>query len=611
MGMSDAPWKCAARHDAAAGVRPARAALPVVLALCVVVGATLAAAGPSWSGRTGRGALAPGLHLPPPATENPSWSGEVAWASKNGVTGFDRVTGAWVQPGIVASPSSEYADTWVGVDGYDGNLLQTGTTAWTRDGAVSYEAWFVAWTGTPSGMTVIDEPVAAGDRMHAAINRNPSGTWSVVLDDTTAGWSWTTTVTYPASGSTAEWIEEAPGTWSTRSHHQTLADYGSATFTTVRADGAAPATVTTFDIAEDGAVVSYPSTYDTSQGSFTVRYGRPVPTVHSINPTSGPASGGSIVQLSGANLGSSPVVRFGSVEATVVRSSTSTLVVRAPAHLPGEVPVTVTVASAADAATAARSFEYLSAYGYEVVLSSGAVHGFGSATRAAGCQVRRAAVVGFARDARTGGFWEATSGGGVYDVDAPDLGTLTALVDRLSIGTVSGIAAAPTGGGYWLVTSKGAVYEFGSARSFGTLRHVHLGSRIVGMSAAPTGRGYWLLASDGGVFRFGSAGHYGSAAHLRFRAAPFVGMSAAPTGRGYWLVAADGRVFGFGRAHVVGSPGRTGLRGGVVGIAASATGRGYWLVAADGKVFAFGAARFCGSVPATAHTPRAVGIVAS
>ncbi len=499
MGMGDAPCKGGARHDSAADVRVARAALPVVLAMSVVAGAALAAAaGPPWSGRTGRAALAPGLRLPPPTTENPSWSGEVAWASKNGVTGFDRVTGAWVQPGIVASSSPEYADTWVGVDGYDGKLLQTGTTAWTKDGAVSYEAWFVAWTGTPSGMTVIDEPVAAGDRMQAAIDRNRSGTWSVQLDDTTAGWSWTTTVTYPASGSTAEWIEEAPGTWSTGSHYQTLADYGSATFTTVRADGAAPATVTTFDIAEDGAVVSYPSTYDTSQDSFTVRYGRPAPTVRWISPTSGPASGGSIVELSGADLGSSPVVRFGSVEATVLRSSTRTLVVRVPAHAPGEVPVTVTVASAADAATAALGFEYRS------------VHGYGSATHAAASQVRRATVVGFARDARTGGFWEATSDGGVYDVDAPDLGTLTALVDRLSIGPVSGIAATPTGGGYWLVTSKGAVYEFGSARSFGTLGHRHLGSRIVGMSAAPTGQGYWLVAADGKVFAFGAARFCGS-----------------------------------------------------------------------------------------------------
>jgi hypothetical protein len=611
MGMGDAPWKGGARDGSAAG-RLLRAALTVLVSSAVAGSAVVATTGPSRRDRARRDTLASTTRLPPPATENPSWSGEVAWASRNGVMGFDDVTGAWVQPSVVAASSAEYADTWVGVDGYDGKLLQTGTTAWTEDGTVSYEAWFVAWDGTPSGMTVIDEPVAAGDHLQATIERNASGLWSAELDDSTAGWTWSTTVTYPANGSTAEWIEEAPGTWSTRAHYQTLADYGSATFTTVRADGAAPAAVTTFDIAENGAVVSYPSTYDASQDSFTVQYGDPVPTVRSISPTSGPATGGSIVQVSGVNLGSSPVVRFGGVEATVVRSSTSSIVVRAPAHLPGRVPVTVTVAptGAATAANAASGFEYRPVYGYVVALASGAVHAFGSAKRAAGRRARDATVVGLAKDAMTGGFWEATSGGGVYDVDAPDLGTLTAHVDRLSIGSVAGIAAAPTGAGYWLVTSKGAVYDFGAASSFGTLRRAHLGPRIVGMSATPTGHGYWLVASNGGVFSFGKARHLGSAARLHVRAAAFVGMAPTPTGHGYWLVTSDGRVFAFGRARALGSVRRNRLHGGIVGMAASATGKGYWLVAADGKVFAFGAARFCGSAPAPAGTPT-VGIVAS
>lgn len=225
----------------------------------------------------------------PPATDNPSWSGEVAWAAKNGVPAFDHVTGAWVQPSVVASPSSQYADTWVGIDGYDGKLLQTGTTAWTTGGRVSYDAWFVAWTGTASGMTVIDEPVAAGDHMQVAINRLPGGTWSVELEDATAGWSWSTTVTYAATGSTAEWIEEAPGTWSTPARHQALADYGSATFTTMRANGVAPKTVTTLDIATNGVVVSSASTYVPSHGSFTVRYDLSVVTGQPVSAAPGAA----------------------------------------------------------------------------------------------------------------------------------------------------------------------------------------------------------------------------------------------------------------------------------------------------------------------------------
>lgn len=252
----------------------AAAVAAVVAVLTVMAGAGGGAAIPAHAAAM----VARSSAVPPPATDNPSWSGEVAWAASNGVAAFDHVTGAWVQPSIVASSSSQYADTWVGIDGYDGKLLQAGTTAWTNDGTVSYDAWFVAWTGTSSGMTVIDEPVAAGDRMRVAINRGAGGGWSAALEDATAGWSWSTTVTYAATGSTAEWIEEAPGTWSTPSHYQALADYGSATFTTMRANGVAPKTVTTLDIAANGVVLSSASTYVPSHGSFTVRYDLPART---------------------------------------------------------------------------------------------------------------------------------------------------------------------------------------------------------------------------------------------------------------------------------------------------------------------------------------------
>jgi putative cell wall-binding protein len=262
--------------------------LMALVSSVAAVSAVVPVAGPSTNSRHRPNTKIPRTPVPPPATDNSSWSGELAWASKNGAASFDHVTGAWVQPGVVGSSSAQYADTWVGVDGYDGKLLQTGTTAWTEGGAVSYEAWFVAWTGNSSGMTVIDEPVAPGDHVQVAIDRNSSGTWSAELEDTTAGWQWSTTVTYPANGSTAEWIEEAPGTWSTPSHYQTLADYGSATFTTVRANGIPPATVTTLDIVQNGAVISYASTYLPGRGSFSVRYGQPEPAASSTTQAPGP-----------------------------------------------------------------------------------------------------------------------------------------------------------------------------------------------------------------------------------------------------------------------------------------------------------------------------------
>ena len=620
MGMGHAHW-CGGAHGASAAFRGRHALVGALVgALAASTGlccGAVALGAPASSPRTHGGAAAPpppSRTLPPPAIANPSWSGELAWASKNGASGFSRVTGTWVQPAVAPSTASEYADTWVGIDGYDGTLLQTGTTAWSGNGGVGYEAWFVAWNGSSSGMTVLDEPLSPGDRMHVAIQRVTTGRWSVALIDQSAGWTWSTTVTYPATGQTAEWIEEAPGTWSTSSRTQTLADYGSVGFTTVGADGTAPASMTAYDVVQNGAVVSYPGTYSPSTASFSLRYGAPVPTVTSVSPPTGPTSGGSTVTLVGQDLATSPVVRFGGVEAQVLSASTQEIVARAPAHAPGNVAVTVAGALAngalANGALAkvpsAVTFDYVDSPGYLVVSSSGRVDAFGAAPVTSAAH-GGAPVVGMAKDAATGGYWEATSAGGVYDVGAPDLGTLTALVQREPIGSVAGIASTPTGSGYWLVTTAGDVYDFGAAGAFGTLLGVRLAAPVVGMAATPTGAGYWLVASDGGIFTFGAARFYGSAGGVHL-AAPVVGMAATPTGEGYWLVAADGGIFTFGAARFYGSAGGVHLAAPVVGMAATPTGEGYWLVAADGRIFTFGAARFYGSAPAAPKSQQ-VGIL--
>ncbi|MGH8981240.1 MAG: G1 family glutamic endopeptidase [Acidimicrobiales bacterium] len=297
----EAPRKGAGRATRAVAAKVLRTVLFGVLAFSVVAATTVAVARPARRGRPGE--------PPPPTTASSSWSGELAWASMNGTSSFDRVTGAWAQPSVVATSSTQYADTWVGVDGYNGDLLQAGTTAWTRDGTVSYTPWFVAWNGKPSGMTVIDEPVDAGDRMSVAITREASGWWHVVLADRTAGWTWTTTLTYPAKGTSAEWIEEDPATWSTLSTYQTLADYGSVQFTTVSADGSAPDHVTGYEIAADGAVLSSPSTYDAARGIFTTRYGAPTlspaPVAQTVTGAPATFAGGDRRAVSGAMSGAS------------------------------------------------------------------------------------------------------------------------------------------------------------------------------------------------------------------------------------------------------------------------------------------------------------------
>ena len=89
------------------------------------------------------------------------------------------------------------------------------------------------------------------------------------------------------------------------------------------------------------------------------------------------------------------------------------------------------------------------------------------------------------------------------------------------------IAATPDGGGYWVASSTGGVYAFGDAHSYGSMSGAALNAPVVGMAATPSGQGYWLVASDGGIFTFGDA--------------PFEGSSAVPGGPTNFIgIAGDG-----------------------------------------------------------------------
>ena len=233
-----------------------------------------------------------------------------------------------------------------------------------------------------------------------------------------------------------------------------------------------------------------------------------------------------------------------------------------------------------------------------------------------------------------GGYWVASSAGGVYPFgDARSYGSMSG---RVLNSPIVGLAATHSGNGYWLVASDGGIFNFGDAGFFGSAGALRLNAPIVGMAATPSGLGYWLVASDGGIFSYGdapssarpaasvstspwsawrprrrgwatgssppTAASSATATH-RFRGStggirlnqPVVGMAATPSGQGYWLVASDGGIFSYGDARFWGSTGGIRLNQPIDGMAPAPSGRGYWLVAADGGVFTFGAATFDGS----------------
>jgi len=133
-----------------------------------------------------------------------NWAGYV-------VTGgtFTSVSGSWIVPQVNATGTSADA-TWVGIGGTSGNhnLIQAGTQALVNNiGQVSYQAWYEM---LPANSQKIPLTINPGDSITASIVQQSANQWTISLSDSTTGQNYQTTVTYTASLSSAEWIEEMP-----------------------------------------------------------------------------------------------------------------------------------------------------------------------------------------------------------------------------------------------------------------------------------------------------------------------------------------------------------------------------------------------------------------
>jgi IPT/TIG domain len=307
------------------------------------------------------------------------------------------------------------------------------------------------------------------------------------------------------------------------------------------------------------------------------------PTVTSVTPTAGPASGGNTVTVNGTGFTSATKVAFGaSAGSTVNVVSPFKLTVKAPPG-GGTVNVTATTFAGTSATSTADQYTYTST-GYRLVASDGGIFSFGTAPfhGSMGGKPLNAPVVGMASDLATGGYWMVATDGGIFSFTAPFFGSMGG---KPLNAPIVAMAALPTGKGYWLVAADGGVFSFGTATFKGSMGGKPLNKPIVGMAAQPTGGGYWMVASDGGIFSFGTATFHGSMGGKPLNQ-PIVAMTPAPTGKGYWLVAADGGIFAF-TVPFLGSMGGKPLNKPIVGMTTPATGSGYWMVASDGGIFSF------------------------
>ncbi|MCQ4079617.1 G1 family endopeptidase [Streptomyces sp. RB6PN25] len=159
-----------------------------------------------------------------------NWSGYAATGST-----FNSVSASWVEPTGNCSSTDTYSSFWVGLDGDGSNSVeQTGTEVDCSGGSPQYYSWYEMYPSAPVNFSDTVEP---GDHFNASVTYNGNGAFTLVLSDTTRGWSHTVnkTLSNPSLAS-AEVIAEAP---SDSSGPLPLTDFGTVNFTNAEANGQA------------------------------------------------------------------------------------------------------------------------------------------------------------------------------------------------------------------------------------------------------------------------------------------------------------------------------------------------------------------------------------
>lgn len=171
------------------------------------------------------------LHITKPrvglnAAQSNNWFGYNQGTLEQGSKLFNSITGDWTVPTATqhTAGQDEASSDWIGIGGGcidagctvgDNTLIQTGTEQDVSGGKASYSAW---WELVPApSITISGMTVHPGDHMHASVAETvpDSDVWNITLQNVTTGQSFSTTVPYPSTHATAEWIEETPLTFGT------------------------------------------------------------------------------------------------------------------------------------------------------------------------------------------------------------------------------------------------------------------------------------------------------------------------------------------------------------------------------------------------------------
>ncbi|MGA7088242.1 MAG: G1 family glutamic endopeptidase [Candidatus Dormiibacterota bacterium] len=210
-----------------------------------------------------------------------NWSG---YEEDNGTGTADdtSVTGTFAIPSLYEGDStSDAMSEWVGIDGFlNGNLIQAGIFEQPIDSTTfGLEAWWEILPGSAVDVTMSNFPnMIPGDTFTVTITKATSTTWTIDMDDVSQTETFSTTQTYPPSGTSetsAEWIVEAP-TLTSGGQPAPLADYTPTTFTNLSVVGS-DSEQAELALFQGSDFVSVPSGMAEGGSSFNVAYGDTIP----------------------------------------------------------------------------------------------------------------------------------------------------------------------------------------------------------------------------------------------------------------------------------------------------------------------------------------------
>ena len=174
--------------------------------------------------------------------ESTNWSG-YALSGANGA--FHSVSASWVEPtGTCTSRSDEYSSFWVGLDGYSSDSVeQTGTDVDCSGTTPVYYGWYEMYPAYPVNYS---NTVRPGDHLSASVTFSGTSTYTLVLTDSTQGWTRTTTKSEGGlARASAEVITEAP---SSESGVLPLADFGTVSYSASAVNGTSLGTQSPIEI---------------------------------------------------------------------------------------------------------------------------------------------------------------------------------------------------------------------------------------------------------------------------------------------------------------------------------------------------------------------------